>query len=1111
MSRSLTRISLALVLLLSSEVWAIGLGDINLDSALNEPLRAEIELLSATPEELANLNVALASAETFARYGLDRPFYLQGIEFNIVSNGPNSAVVQIRSRTPITEPFLTFLVEATWASGRLLREYTVLLDPPTYEAPAVEAPRRATPTDAGRIDRQPPPQDRATPPAPAQPRVTPPTQTRDDGYVPPPAPGESSYSTTSGGDYYVERGDTLWGIASRMRPDDRLTMNQTMMAIFQANPEAFSNNINRLRAGASLRIPSADEVFQISRYDAFSSVKQHNEEWGGPAGVSTADTGYGDTAVDTPADAATDVPADTVAVSEPEPAETRPSLTLVPPDEEPAGIEYDDELSTSEPTSREQEIENRIAELEGADVPDQQSLIEIRDNELASLRQQLADIRGETYEPPAAGVSADETADDEVFADTDAEAADEAAVEDEADATPPPDVVRTPRVSEPGIMDRVMEILGSWWLVIGAAVVVAAGLLLWFLRRGSGDDDDASPWETLDSDELAAGAMAATETLRAPTHDDESIVVVEQDSGMRPMDTDATESIETIEAPSPDLEAATGDTGEFGSLEDTFSSETAVNLDQTDPLAEADFHMAYGLYDQAADLVNGALESDPNDTTLMAKLCEIYFVWGNQDAFVDAASKLKAAVGDGDSAQWDKIVIMGQQIAADHALFAGAGVAGATKAVDLSFESEMDEAAELDMDFGGDEAAESDIIDLGAADDAAAGDDGLDFIFDEETGERVAISDATNEQPAIDEPETIEAGLDATAEMPAMSEPTVETPTIEEQFGGLDGTSELPSLDIALGDAIADSGLDSDATAEINLDELDLDITGTNEELADTGLNEALGDIDDVTGNNPELDVEFGAEDVDEFDFGDLEETGMRLAPDETGRMPLADVEQESDTSIDLDLLEATGRTQILSEDMAVETAADLDSDIGDNDATMLAPGYGDEDTEVSGDAETLLAPMDEDDDDFDFAKTEALPPEAFTGNANLDETGEMPAVAQTDVDRDLDDLTAALAVSDVGDTVEQPRDDATVEQPRPSVSDETAEIPTMSISPEDMSDDLHDARTMTEVGTKLDLARAYVDMGDPAGARSILEEVLDEGDEGQRQQAQQLLDSLPS
>ncbi|MDH3821994.1 MAG: hypothetical protein OEU59_12785, partial [Gammaproteobacteria bacterium] len=170
MSRRLMRISLGLVLLLSSEVWAIGLGDINLDSALNEPLRAEIELLSATPEELSNLVVSLASADTFDRYGIDRPFYLQEIEFNVLSNGPNGPVVQVRSRSPITEPFLTFLVEATWSSGRLLREYTVLLDPPTYappvvqQAPAVEAPRRATPTDSARIERQrPAPQPEPTP------------------------------------------------------------------------------------------------------------------------------------------------------------------------------------------------------------------------------------------------------------------------------------------------------------------------------------------------------------------------------------------------------------------------------------------------------------------------------------------------------------------------------------------------------------------------------------------------------------------------------------------------------------------------------------------------------------------------------------------------------------------------------------------------------------------------------------------------------------------------------------------------------------------------------------------------------------------------------------
>jgi pilus assembly protein FimV len=91
-------------------------------------------------------------------------------------------------------------------------------------------------------------------------------------------------------------------------------------------------------------------------------------------------------------------------------------------------------------------------------------------------------------------------------------------------------------------------------------------------------------------------------------------------------------------------------------------------------------------------------------------------------------------------------------------------------------------------------------------------------------------------------------------------------------------------------------------------------------------------------------------------------------------------------------------------------------------------------------------------------------------------------------------------------------RDDATVQQRRPGLHGNVDDgSPTVALEPGEMTDDLHDARTMTEVGTKLDLARAYVDMGDPSGARSILEEVLDEGDASQRQQAQQLLDSLPS
>ncbi|MDH3275079.1 MAG: hypothetical protein OEM99_11140, partial [Gammaproteobacteria bacterium] len=689
------------------------------------------------------------------------------------------------------------------------------------------------------------------------------------------------------------------------------------------------------------------------------------------------------------------------------------------------------------------------------------------------------------------------------------------------------DIIRQPTRSEPSLVEKAMAALTSIWAIIIGAIVVVGGLLFWFMRRGGEDDDGPEAWQSLDSDETGAEVGAATETLRAPVRDEESIMVVEQESGIRPLDD------ETMDVPAPDFTeervappvvpiAAKDPTGSFDSLEDTFSSETAINLDQSDPIAEADFHMAYGLYDQAADLVNGALEVEPQNQNLLTKLCEIYFVWGNRDAFVDAAGRLNAAVGGGESADWDKIVIMGQQIAAEDELFAGASAAGATKAVDLSFDASSDETGALDMEFIEDSGSD-DIVDLGSDESQfeTADDAGMDFLLDDDATEVVVEEEATVESSAVEAPD-----FDATAEMPAaeqtveMPSPdsTVETPTIEQQFDVLSGTAELPSLEGTMDDAAGSSGETPDQTAEINLDELgldldglaetelasfDLDATGESAALSDTGINRALDDLAEVTGKNPEIDPN---------------QTGVQqaLSDDDTGiNEALGDTTGFNEALLNEALLDATGVTQVLSDDFAVETAADAGENLSDDEATMLAAGYGDDDTpgELADDAATLLASLDDDDGegDFDFAKTEALPKEAFTSGVNLDETGELPAVASTDVDLDLDDLTAALKVSELaGDTIEQVRDDATVEQPRPGIT-QGDEAETLALGPEDMGEDLHDARTMTEVGTKLDLARAYVDMGDPGGARSILEEVLDEGDEGQRQQAQQLLDSLPS
>ena len=1116
MPRRFIRHLLVLVIMLSSEVWALGLGEVRLDSALNEPLRAEIELLGATPEELANLSVDLASAETFDRYGLDRPFYLQDMSFEIVRSGQAEGnYIRVRSGSPMTEPFLTFLVEATWARGRLLREYTVLLDPPTFAPPSitqpqpvVTAPRRSTTTDSGRIDREPAqqPTQQASQPRPAPVQTSPAPQ--QPAPKPQPVADDTPYDTSASGDYVVQRGETLWGIASAMRPDSRLSMNQTMLAIFEANPQAFHGNINVLSAGAVLRMPSADDIDRIDRSDALSEVQRQHSAWGGyvpppPSSDPTIDT------------------------------EQQTTLTLVPPDEDPVGLETGDDTGIGdEPITREQEVMDRIAELEAASVPIQQSLIEIRNNELAALHAELAEIRGEPYEPlidePVAeddpalddeGMIDPSVGDDAIVdtTDPDVDAGTEPVVDSVSQG---PGSILDDDASSTSLVNQVIGWVTSMvGMIIAGVVVLVAGLLFWFMRRDRDEDDDSGVWNALDSDETRIDPLSATESLLAPQHDD-SIMVVEQESIMSPLD-------DTVEAPVASApEPDPGDeTQQFGSLEDTFSSETAVNLDQSDPIAEADFHMAYGLYDQAADLINGALQIEPDRADLLTKLCEIYFVWGNRDSFVDAAQRLNKVAAGGDSADWDKIVIMGQQIAADHELFAGAGVAGATKAVDLTFGDEEDGTGALDMDFGTDEGG-VDVIDLGAGD---SDDDAVDFLFDEDATEVGDTSDAADFSVTAEMPSVEESTNDATEEMPtaemSAADLTAENPTIEEQFAGLDPTSELPTIDeSSLHSAIEESGQAADATAEIDLADLDLGIDGLAEtELASlddldvTGTNEVLSE---VTGKNPAIDPDStGVQEALDPDAtgmsgllkidDELSSTGaMRLAADETGQNPMMDpVDSHTDIGgLDDDsLLDATGHTQILSEDFAVSTATEEAGGLSENDATMLAQSG------PTDDEETVLASLDDDDDtDFDFAKTEALPPEVFTGSTNLDETGELPAVASTDVDLDLDDLTAALKVSELGDTVEQPRDDATVEQPRPSIADDEASG-TMTLAADEISDDLQDARTMTEVGTKLDLARAYVDMGDPAGARSILEEVLDEGDESQRQQAQQLLDSLPS
>ncbi len=141
-------------------VWALGLGEIHLNSALNEPMNAEIDLIAAAPDELTALRASLAGRDAFTRYGIDRPPFLSSLTFKVGKGKDGRDALLVRSTDAIPEPFVTFLVEVNWARGRLMREYTVLLDPPVYtpgETREQRGSRRRAPSSAAAAGAAPAP------------------------------------------------------------------------------------------------------------------------------------------------------------------------------------------------------------------------------------------------------------------------------------------------------------------------------------------------------------------------------------------------------------------------------------------------------------------------------------------------------------------------------------------------------------------------------------------------------------------------------------------------------------------------------------------------------------------------------------------------------------------------------------------------------------------------------------------------------------------------------------------------------------------------------------------------------------------------------------------
>jgi pilus assembly protein FimV len=1020
-------------LLSPSLSWALGLGEIHLNSALNEPLNAEIDLVAAAPDELAALRANLASRESFTRYGIDRPPFLTTLTFKVGKSSKDGRdVLQVRSTDAIPEPFVTFLVEVNWARGRLMREYTVLLDPPVY-TPGERASSGA-PVSAATVAPSSPPQSVSPRPsaAPSVPSSSgSPVRASRGG-------GASAGGSGLSGTYTVAEGDTLTKIVRSLKAGNPADVDQTMIAVYRANPDAFGGNINILKRGAVLRLPGADDVAALNQNEAMNEVRRQMDAWKASGGAPTS--GH---------------------------------LRLVTPGAG-GGTGTSGSGSESASSAENQALKDRVSDLQ-AKLDDARRLLEVRNNELAALQRKLgsaapaAPAATPTPAPPAAQPV---PAAPPVAATPPPPAT--AATPPPVTATPatptnpppaetsPPQPLPPAAVNKPAPPPAASEswldwITQNYWVPVAVIVALALGLGLaaWRRRKSS-----QSEFPGLDSTDVAYREAGRSSGGRR----EEAFVV--EESG---------------EHPQPQLGAAehfgeaTSDLSK--SSDDTMSSESAVNLDQGDPLAEADFHMAYGLYDQAADLVRIALEREPDRRDLRMKLLEIYFVWGNKDQFLQTAKTLEATRDRAPAGEWDKIVIMGKQICPDEPMFqsaAGSG-RGAGDVVDLNLEG-GENRVDIDL-FGDPEGEHSSDFAKHGADVASTGESphlnsGSDLDFTLDSPERGADESPTREMPPRDEP-TVESELMNFADTETSESPALKNEELQDRISSKLGPAR------------------TDQTAEVSIDDLGLDLDHL-EESSPPSISESHLDVTDHPSDAPT----------------------MVAGLDEKSRRMMAEAESRSREK---DMTE-------LERELEASFVADLGPDVEESKTAVLGPES----------APTVQMPRGTETDPAATSRFKA-PDMSEAESFDVESTSRLRGLNPSDsIDLDLDKLANALGS---GDTVEQPRAEDEVfssevfeatqrtrgvdldvgesfndslngsESPTNKLQAvtsrtkmETEEVPMPELEPV----------TMSEVGTKLDLARAYMDMGDPEGARSILEEVVNEGSASQKQEAQRLIEALP-
>lgn len=370
--------------LLPLAAHSVGLGKLTVTSPLGHPLRAEIELLALQEGEAANLAARLASPEAFREAQIERFPLLSAISFSIEQKSDGKHYLKLSSALPVNEPVLDILIELNWPAGRLLREYTLLLDPPGFAGPqaglAVAAP--AAPSEAAEE-----PQGAPKPPAVAK-------------GEPPPASKKQPKRAKMPAETYgpVKNGETLREIAAKVKPEG-YSLEQMLLGLYQSNRPAFADsNMNRLRTGPILRIPEPQQLSSISHAEAVKEIRVHAANWNAYRQKLAATVAASPGRAAEPGQAASGKIAAAVSDKAPPPADSRDVLRLSK-GEEPKQASGDsqalqgriqaleEEKTVKEKTAR--EANQRIADLEKT-VKDMQRLLEIRNQQLAALQKELA-------------------------------------------------------------------------------------------------------------------------------------------------------------------------------------------------------------------------------------------------------------------------------------------------------------------------------------------------------------------------------------------------------------------------------------------------------------------------------------------------------------------------------------------------------------------------------------------------------------------------------------------------------------------------------------------------------------------------------------------------